>query len=349
MENGKGCHAVGLSNGVGLGSTEFHVLRARGQNNPRFIFHWTRAPELRHVAKRFMIGSAGQQRVQTHFFIAFPISAIDPMEQWQIGRILDAVDDAIFQTEALIAKFKNIKAGLLHDFLTRGIDDNGDLRDLKSRSNHVAIIDGSPMPRGWTFTNLGSLGEWHAGGTPRKSVPRYWDGTIPWLTPKDMKVFRIEETTDYLTALGSESGTCLMPADAVFIVVRGMILAHTFPVCICGLPMAFNQDVRAIVANDTTNPLFLAYWLLGNSSSILRLSTESTHGTKRFDVNDLRRHSVALPPKPEQDEISKRLEKQREQIWQEGEYLDKLRNLKAGLMHDLLNGNVRVTALETAQ
>lgn len=43
MENGKGCHATQLVSGLGFGSTEFHVLRARPGNDPRFIYHWTRS------------------------------------------------------------------------------------------------------------------------------------------------------------------------------------------------------------------------------------------------------------------------------------------------------------------
>lgn len=47
MENGKGAHAVGLTNGVGFGTTEFHVLRARKDAEPRFLYHWAQAPQLR--------------------------------------------------------------------------------------------------------------------------------------------------------------------------------------------------------------------------------------------------------------------------------------------------------------
>ena len=56
MENGKGCHAVGLRNGIGFGSTEFIVLRVKGGNNARFVFHWTRHRELRRAAELSMSG-----------------------------------------------------------------------------------------------------------------------------------------------------------------------------------------------------------------------------------------------------------------------------------------------------
>src|SRR5690606_15758042 len=63
LENGKGVHAVGLENGIGFGSTEFHVLRARMGNEPRFVFHLSQWRRFRRAAESQMVGSAGQQRV----------------------------------------------------------------------------------------------------------------------------------------------------------------------------------------------------------------------------------------------------------------------------------------------
>lgn len=74
MENGKGTHALGLLNSIGFGSTEFHVLRAKGEASSRFVFHWCHSIELRHAAEAQMTGSAGQRRVPADFFSKFQIS-----------------------------------------------------------------------------------------------------------------------------------------------------------------------------------------------------------------------------------------------------------------------------------
>ena len=68
MENGKGAHAIGLRNGIGFGSTEFYVLRAKEENFPRFLYHWLQSAGVRQQAIAFMGGSAGQQRVRSEFF-----------------------------------------------------------------------------------------------------------------------------------------------------------------------------------------------------------------------------------------------------------------------------------------
>ncbi len=73
MENGKGCQALGLVNGVGFGSTEFHVLRAKPNADARFLYHWLQSDMLRVAAEAMMTGSAGQRRVPSEFFGRLPI------------------------------------------------------------------------------------------------------------------------------------------------------------------------------------------------------------------------------------------------------------------------------------
>jgi len=100
MENGKGCHAIGLVNGVGYGSTEFHVLRARPGTNDRFLYHWSVTDAVRKKAEAFMIGSAGQQRVQVSFFSHFRIPRLGEDEQRFAAQVLDAADEAIVKPRA---------------------------------------------------------------------------------------------------------------------------------------------------------------------------------------------------------------------------------------------------------
>jgi len=111
LENGKGAHARALRNGIGFGSTEFHVLRARQGVEPRFVFHVTQSQRFRQAAERQMVGSAGQQRVQRQFFDEFLIRDFSSEEQIGISQILDTLDTAICETEALIDK---LKAGRTH-------------------------------------------------------------------------------------------------------------------------------------------------------------------------------------------------------------------------------------------
>ena len=342
LENGKGCHAVGLTGGVGFGTTEFHVLRARAGINARFIYHLTIDAAFRVSAEGQMTGSAGQQRVPTSFLRLYSVPTFSSPEQDAIAETLDAADAQIERAEAGIAKRKRVRTGLLQDLLARGLDADGQRRDEATHAFQDTPLGRAPAE--WDVLTLADIGRWLSGGTPAKSEPAYWDGAIPWVTPKDMKVLNLSKTTDALTERGL-SGSRLAPAESVMVVVRGMILAHTFPVCLTSRPMAFNQDVKALVANTRATPIFLANWFRARDQHLLSLTTTSTHGTKRLDMEELLAERIALPSPAEQRRIVAVLDAADAEIAREEAALAKLRRLKAGLMQDLLTGRVPVRGL----
>ncbi|MBZ0122126.1 MAG: restriction endonuclease subunit S [Sandaracinaceae bacterium] len=194
--------------------------------------------------------------------------------------------------------------------------------------------------REWLTTILGSVAEWRSGGTPSKSREDYWSGDIPWLSPKDMKVFALSDTQDHLSLRALADGARYAPAATVFIVVRGMILAHTFPVCVAEKPMAFNQDVKAVVPNALTDGRFLAHWFVGRSHALLGLVTEATHGTKRIDLKELLEFRISLPSVPEQARIAEILDTVDDAIRKTEEIIAKLEQVKQGLLHDLLTRGI---------
>jgi len=220
LENGKGAHALGLVGAIGFGSTEFHVLRARPGNAPRFVFHVTQNRSFRHTAEAQMVGSAGQQRVQRQFFDEFLVQRFSLDEQLFISSVLDTLATAIHETEAIIAKLKAVKQGLLHDLLTRGIDANGELRPPQSEAPH--LYKESPLgwiPAEWFVSLLDKVTIRGSGHTPNKSIPRYWNGGIKWVSLADShrldKIF-ISETDKEVSALGiANSSAVLHPGGTV--------------------------------------------------------------------------------------------------------------------------------------
>lgn len=155
-----------------------------------------------------------------------------------------------------------------------------------------------------------------------------------------MKRFVLDDAEDHISDAAATSGTRLVPAGSVFIVVRGMILVHTFPVCVAARPMAFNQDVKAIVANGTTEGRFVAHWLSGRSDALLRLVTEATHGTKRLEQAELKAFGLDLPPLREQRQIAAILDTIDDAIRKTEQIIAKLKQVKQGLLHDLLTRGI---------
>ncbi len=264
-------------------------------------------------------------------------------EQTQIATILSTIDRAIEQTEALIAKQQRIKTGLMQDLLTKGIDENGNIRSEETHEFKDSPLGRIPVE--WEVSQLRDTGTWLSGGTPSKSEKTYWGPFVPWVCSKDMKVFDLKNTLEMITQKGVLSGSKVAPKDSVLIVVRGMILAHTFPVVYLTRDMAFNQDIKAIIPNENIYGRYLAYWFSANSSQLLKLTTTATHGTKRLETNDLLEFALCLPSKMEQKKIIYLLDKSQYDIEITKEYLQKLKLQKTGLMQDLLTGKVRVTDL----
>jgi type I restriction enzyme, S subunit len=156
----------------------------------------------------------------------------------------------------------------------------------------------------WRETTLGELTDFLSGGTPSKDSPEYWDGTIPWVSAKDMKRFRLDDTEDHVTEQGVANGTKVVQAGTVLMLARGMTLLNDVPICVANRPMAFNQDVKALRPKPGVRDDFMPYVLLGNRDRLLNLVDLAGHGTGRLNSDELRALDVMLPPEPEQRAIA---------------------------------------------
>lgn len=112
MENGKAAIARHLRNGVGFGSTEFHVIRCSDQILPEFMFYFIRQPTFRDWAKSSFIGSVGQQRVPHAFLARIPFLLPTVPEQQRIIEILKQADALRRQREKTLAQVGQLSAAL---------------------------------------------------------------------------------------------------------------------------------------------------------------------------------------------------------------------------------------------
>jgi len=156
----------------------------------------------------------------------------------------------------------------------------------------------------WRETTLGQVTDFLSGGTPSKDNPDYWGGAIPWVSAKDMKRLRLDDTEDHVTQHGLANGTKLVPAGTVLLLARGMTLLNDLPICIANRPMTFNQDVKALRPKPGIRDEFLPYLLLGNKDRLLSLVDLAGHGTGRLNTDELKALDVVLPTEPEQRAIA---------------------------------------------
>lgn len=172
------------------------------------------------------------------------------------------------------------------------------------------------VPKHWDCPRMWRISTAMSGGTPTKGNPDYWNGDIPWVSPKDMKRWVIDGSEDTITERAlKESGLRLLAPPVVLIVVRGMILAHSFPIAVTSVPVTINQDMKALTLSRDVDPFFFAWALSGLSHGIVtRVVEEAAHGTRAIRMDEWRNVIVPVPSKDDQRAITAFLDRETAKI-----------------------------------
>lgn len=221
-----------------------------------------------------------------------------PGEQERIANFLDVqtvrIDALIAEKETLRTAVQELFAARLGTAVVQGL--------VKGRRYVPASNKGFEyVPEDWSLVPLKHLTTSSGGMTPSKDNDAFWAGEIPWVSPKDMKRFVLNDSTDHISQAALDSTSLkLNPVDSVLVVVRGMILAHTFPVAMNAVPVTINQDMKALRPNSRVSAKYLAWMLRGLQPLMLSLTEESAHGTKALRTDQWANQCVPLPPPREQ-------------------------------------------------
>lgn len=141
------------------------------------------------------------------------------------------------------------------------------------------------------------------GGTPSKSHPEYFTGSIPWVSPKDMKMPIISDSIDHITDEAvAHSTTNFVPENSVLMVIRSGVLKHTLPVAINNIPVTINQDMKAFVPNSLVTPTFLMYYFKAIESDVLSGVRGVT--ADNIDFKSFQKRFLIVPPISVQEKFS---------------------------------------------
>jgi type I restriction enzyme S subunit len=108
FENGKAAIARNLQNGLGFGSSEFHIFRARGAVLPEYLFHFLRQPAFREASVHHMTGTAGQARVPARYLRELVLPVPPLREQRRIVAKVEAVLDQVNRVQARLARVQAV-------------------------------------------------------------------------------------------------------------------------------------------------------------------------------------------------------------------------------------------------
>jgi len=198
-----------------------------------------------------------------------------------------------------------------------------------------------PLRTGWATVRLRDVGTWVGGGTPSKRQPAYWtNGTIPWVSPKDMKKATLHGAEDRITARAvEESTTQVVPAGSVLVVTRSGILRHSLPVAVNAVPVALNQDLKAIIPREGIDATYLAWALRAFEPRILHECSKAGTTVQSIEMPKLQNFELPVAPLAEQHRIVAMLE----------EYLSHLDAGMAGLRRSRANlDRYQASVLDTA-
>jgi len=305
-------------------STGFALLETT--INPKFIYQYLLSPFFNKQKDIFAEGTTQEAISNDNFdkiYITFP--ELKP-EQQKIAEILETVDNAIEKTDRIIEKYKRIKQGLMQDLLTKGIDENGNIR-----SEETHEFKDSPLgriPEEWEVVRLGEVFNIRAGG----DISR-----LSYFDTRDGKFkYPIFSNTLENKGLYGYSDTFTYPEGCITITGRGA-LGYAIPRF-----EKFNAIIRVLVLipKFDVDIVFVSEYINCKVNFVI----EST-GVPQLTAPKVVEYYIPLPPLPEQQRIAEILSQLDQAIEKEQQYKEKLERLKQGLMEDLLTGKVRVNHL----
>ena len=182
-------------------------------------------------------------------------------ERDRLVEILEASDEAIETTEALIAKYEQIKPGMMQDLFTRGVDENGQLRAPYEEAPHLyKETELGWIPKKWQSNFLDCLASRGSGHTPNRIIPAYWDGGILWVSLSDSRrldQLYISKTDFKISQLGIANSSATLHPAGIVIMSRDAGIGKS---AITTEPMAVSQHFMCWKCADRMDNHFLYYW-----------------------------------------------------------------------------------------
>ncbi|UHD15737.1 restriction endonuclease subunit S [Thiocapsa bogorovii] len=337
-----------LFHGMNLMLLRFDRLKV----DPRFCFRVLQSNKGRAHARREAKSAINQASLGQAQILSLTLDLPPLPEQRRIAEILDTLDEAIRKTEQVIAKLQQMKQGLLHDLLTRGIDDNGELRDPERNPEQFKDSPLGRMPRGWALRHLGEIAVFITSGS--RGWATFYSDTGPLFLrignlTRDHINLRLESVAHVRPPSGSEGQrTSVEEGDLLISITADLGIIGIVP---SDLDEAYvNQHVALIRLDQAcAHPRWIGHFLAGRAGQ-QQFERLNDQGAKSgLNLPAVGRLRVALPATSEQVSIAGILDDHDVRIRQERVNVEKLRTLKQGLMDDLLTGRVRVPVPEDAE
>lgn len=268
-----------------ISQRQFYVRCDRAKASPAFIAMYFASPEGQYqlLANASQVGVPAIAKPVTYLrTVEIPIPPLS--KQRAITHTLGTLDDKIELNRRMNETLETMAWALFKSWFVdfdpvrakmEGRDIGLPRRIAELFPNRLKDSKLGEIPEGWGIGVLDDMVELLSGGTPRTSVPNYWDGEIPWYTAKDAPspsdVFVLTTERRITKAGVKNSATSILPAGTTIITARGTVGRLA---CL-GIPMAMNQTCYGIRGADG-HPDYFVYWSIRAALEDLQ---RRTHGT----------------------------------------------------------------------
>jgi type I restriction enzyme S subunit len=308
FEHGRSCVAADLTNGLGAGTTELHVLRPKPSVSARWLFYLTKSASFLQFGSASMYGVAGQKRVSTDWIKSFPLQLPSLDDQRRIAGYLDEqcarIDALIADQERLASLTETRVRSRARELVTGRMSSVARCRAGASVPYWLGPVNADWAARrvGWSFSS-------GSGTTPSSSNPDFFDGPHPWVNTGELRDSVIERTSKSVTDEAMERFSALkyFPTGSVIVAMYGATIGR---VAILGIPATVNQACCALYGATDIDPWFLFYWLWSHREEIARLGEGG--GQPNINQEIIRSLRVPSPDLAEQRNIAETIRRERE-------------------------------------
>ena len=317
-----------------LGQRTLLIRPNRNEVEPAFLSYLLNGPYVQSVIQAKTNGATvphlNMKDVRT-----LPLPPLPPLPiQRRITGILSAYDELIENSQRRIKILESMARALYREWFVH----------FRFPGHESVPRVPSPLgeiPKGWEVKPFTEIADVLSGGTPKTDVAEYWNGEIPFFTPRDApECFYVQDTDKHVTEFGlSKCASQLYPPDTVFITARGTVGKVALP----SVPMAMNQSCYALRGRPGIPQRFLFLMTL-QQVDYLKTNT----GGATFDtivVDTFRRMEVVNPAREVTAKFAERTDAIFEQVNTFQRQIQNLRQTRDLLLPRLLSGQIDVETL----
>lgn len=272
FENKNIAIAKNLVNGIGFGSTEIYVLRAKKQTHNRFMFYRLQENNFMTIAISSMTGAGGLKRVPSDILLSHSVACPSYQEQIQIANFLDhetaQIETLIAKQEKLIELLKEKRQAVISHAVTKGLNPN-----VKMKDSGVEWL--GEVPEHWivkSYRHASKIYRGKFGHRPRND-PAFYDGKYPFIQTGD-----VARAGKYITSYSqtlNEKGkevSQLFPKGTLMMAIA----ANIGDLAILGFEAYAPDSVVGFKPNQEIDLEFLRYSFMAALPALEQTSTQST-------------------------------------------------------------------------